>query len=94
MQAVSAAFTSATQAAARRPVSRFEVMWDGANWTDETANLVSHTGALRLAVPSEELVPAGDVGTATVALRNTERRYSWRNTSGALYARIGGAIGL
>jgi hypothetical protein len=94
MQAVSTDLAIAVRDVARRPVAVCEACWDGANWVDESAYLVSHEGALRLAANGDEFIPAGDVGTATIVLRNTDGRFSWKNTTGALYGYIGGAKGL
>lgn len=90
MQEVSSAFTAATQATVRQPVCKVEIAWDGVTWSDETAYVQQHSGTLRLAAPGDELIPAGDVGTATVELSNEGRRYSWWNTGGPLAAWIGG----
>lgn len=104
MQAVSSAFVTACLAAGQTPCHAVEVSWDGegniadsrgaTGWTDESAYLVRHTGILRINPPGDRLVPAGDVGSATVVLDNTTGRFSWKRSDGPLYARIGGAAGL
>ena len=99
MQAVSADFVAAVQAATRSVASVVEVAWDGNTWVDETSYLVSHTGTLRLAAPGDELIAAGEVGAATVTLRNPlvagqGRRFSWRNAAGPLASYIAIPTGL
>lgn len=88
MQTVTQAFTDLCQAPGRRPLSIFEVRWDGLNYTSESAYLVRHSGTLKLAAPGDELLPPGSMNTATVTLRNTDRRFSWLNEAGALWSYI------
>ena len=94
MQTVSAGFTAACSAPVRMPCSIVEVRWNGVNWTDETQYLDKHSGSLRLNSPGQDLIQAGDVGTATIELFNVGGRFSWRRTDGPLYAYIGGAAAM
>lgn len=104
MQAASPTLIAACSAAAQIPCHAVEVSWDSSGlitggrgstgWTDESAWLVRHTGSLRINPPGDRLVPAGDVGNATITLDNTTGRFSWKRSDGALYAYIGGATGL
>lgn len=104
MQAVSPTLTAACSALGQRPCFYAEFSWDdsgnialgrgGAGWTNESSYLIRHTGGLRINPPGERLVPAGDVGRASVDLDNSTGRFSWKRTDGALYAYIGGATGL
>ena len=103
MQTVSGGFTTASQAAVQRPLTYVEVSWDGAgvlsddradtHWTDETPYLLSCTTRMRIEPPGEDLVPAGDIGSADVVLNNLTGRYNWQDTDGAspLTAYITGA---
>jgi hypothetical protein len=77
----------------RYPRTKLEIRWDGANWADESAYLISHSGEMRIAAPGDDLVGPGDIARASVILWN-DGRFSWRRTDGALYAHIGGAAGL
>jgi hypothetical protein len=103
MQSVSAEFTTATNDIARRVVACLEVSWDGtgligaarsaAGWTDETTYMVEHRGSMKINPPGDDLVAAGEVGSATILLDNSTRRFSWLKTDGPLYAYIGGVNG-
>lgn len=101
MQTVSAAMTTACRAAGQRPLFYVEFSWSrtgsigaargGTGWTDESAWLVSSNGQLAINPPGERLIPAGQIGSATVTLHNAAGRFSWQNPAGALYAYIGEA---
>jgi hypothetical protein len=104
MQAVSAAFTAAAQAAGQNPAFYFEVAWTGngaisaarggPGWINETGYVINHSGTLQINPPGESLVPAGEVGNAEIRLSNYQQRFSWQNLSSPLYAHIGGLVGL
>lgn len=104
MQSVSPAFTAACQSAAQQPVSYLEISWDGlgqpgdgrggAHWWDETAQLVEHSGTLRLEPPGEKLVAAGDVGRMTLILDDTAGRYRAADPASPLAPYIGAGRGL
>lgn len=70
---------------------RVQFQWDGTNWTDETQNLLSVSGALET-TPLNETYFAGKqtMQQATIMLANRERRYSVKNTSGPLYTYLQG----
>jgi hypothetical protein len=101
MQTVSAFLTAACSDYGQRPCVYVEFSWDrtgsilgargAAGWTDETASLKSDSGELSINPPGERLVPAGSVGSARIDLFNQAGRYSWQNTTGALYTYIGEA---
>lgn len=77
MQTVSTEFTTHTGQNVRYPVSKFEVQWNGAAWTDESANVVSHNGSMNLQeTGTGELLTGGVTDTASVTLRNVQYRYS------------------
>jgi len=104
MQFASAFFIAACQATGNQPLTYLEISWDGmgsiaaargsAHWTDETAYLVAHRGALKIEPPGENMVMAGDIANVTIELANTTQRFSWLRTDKPLYANIGGAVGL
>lgn len=61
------------------------------SYVNESANLVAASGEMRLAAPDSQITsPRGTVDQCTLTLRNPAGRYSPLNTSGALYASIGG----
>lgn len=95
--AFSAAFQTACMADARTPACKVYIQWDGANWVDETLNLVSHQGEARLSAPDDSaLLGQGTVGSATIALNNRNRRYSRLASGGdaSLRAAFGGRGGV
>lgn len=104
MQTVSSSFVNAVTANVQHPISYLEISWNddidvtdargAANWTNETAYLVSHNGEISIDPPGENIVAAGDVGNLTVVLDNTSQRYSWKNTASPLTAYINTAVGL
>ncbi len=94
MQTVSAEFAAACRTTVRHPVFRVKVNWNDSYYVTETEFVVSHSGALRVGLPGEELVMAGDVGEATVILDNSTGRFSWRDVNCPLYPHIGGASGM
>lgn len=67
---------------------RLEVAWDGVNWTDESAHFLSARG--KFGFSGREVrwlgLGLGNVGRATVELRNAHSRYSPDNPSASLYA--------
>ncbi len=65
------------------------VLWDGVNWTDESANVVTASGELALVAPASAITsPAGTTDRLTLTLRNPDNRYSTLVSSSALYAYI------
>lgn len=72
-----------------------QIDWNfDATYTDESARLVTASGAMRLAAPESGISsPRGTVDQMTLTLNNADGRYSPLNTGGALYADIqaGGA---
>lgn len=106
MQTVSAGFTAAAASTTQQLAYYLEVAWGGVGtvnvtdargavgWTNESAYLLSHSGEIRLNVPGEKLVAAGDIGRLTVVLNNTTQRFSWLNAGAALHASIGGVLGV
>lgn len=82
MQSVSAPFTTATGATYRKPVPKFEVQWNGADWTDETTNVMAFRLAQQIEIPGIDLTPLGTTDAGTVTLRNTAYRYSAWHSGG------------
>lgn len=75
---------------ARIIAGRLYIAWDGTNYVNESAYLVSASGDLRYAAPYSSLVGgAGITGQMNIVLDNASGRFSPLNTSGALYALIG-----
>jgi hypothetical protein len=78
---------------------RLYISWDGSTPVDETANLISARGEMKLVAPGSAVMsPRGIVDTMTLTLFNrkdvsTGRRFSPLNTAGPLYANLsaGGA---
>jgi hypothetical protein len=65
--------------------------WDGTNWTDETANFMSASGALELVPPAEAFQSSRQtIQQCQVVMANKALRYSIENTSSAIYAYISG----
>jgi len=104
MQTVSSEFAAAAASNTQQPISYLEISWneDGdvtdaraaADWTDETAYMISHNGEISIEPPGENLVAAGDVGKLTIRLNNTTQRYSWQNEASPLNFYIDTATGL
>lgn len=96
MQTVSAEFTTHCNQTIRFPATKFEVRWDGSNWTDESAHVVSHSGSVSLDAPGSSLTPTGSTDEATVVLRNYQWRYSALATGGdsSIRSYLTGAAGL
>jgi hypothetical protein len=75
---------------------RLYISWDGSTPVDETANLISARGEMKLVAPGSAVMsPRGIVDTMTLTLLNrkdvsTGRRFSPLNTAGPLYANITG----
>jgi hypothetical protein len=94
MQSVSPELAAAVAETVRWPYCKLEVAWDGTNYVDESAYVLSADGKLRLNEPGDELVKPGEIGTANVTLKNVGGRFSWGDSRSALYANISGALGL
>lgn len=69
------------------------VWWDGITPTDETAYFVSASGGAAL-TPPERMIAGGQgqVDSCTIVLGNHTRRFSRRNTTGALYDHISAGV--
>lgn len=66
------------------------IAWDGTNYVDESAYLISAQGDVRYAAPYSSLVGgAGITDQMVLTLNNSTGRFSPLNTSGALYDNIG-----
>lgn len=77
MQSVSVPFTTASAASYRRPVPKLEVQWDGSNWTDETAYLLSFTLSQAVQRPGVDLGSPEDlIAKGNITLRNVSYRFS------------------
>lgn len=88
MQSVSASFENYTQFKQRSNfATKVEVLWHD-EWVDESSNVVSWKANQRISAQSDELVPAGQIGDATVVLHNKDKRYSWERGDSALAAYI------
>lgn len=94
MQSVSGEFTTHTGQAVREPRMKVEVRWDGAAWTDESANVIGHSGEMGL--DAGGLLLQGRVDEAEVTLWNTSRRYSADASGGdsAIRSHINGVTGM
>ena len=67
--------------------AKVEFQWDGSSWTDETANLVSVSGAYEYFPPGESYQSGKSIiQQATVVLDNKNFRYSSWHPSSILYA--------
>ena len=67
--------------------AKVEFQWDGSSWTDETANLVSVSGAYEYFPPGESYQSGKSIiQQATVVLDNKSFRYSSWHPSSILYA--------
>jgi hypothetical protein len=83
----------------RTVTPRLKIAWDGTNYTDETAYLLTARGEMKLSAPGAAIFsPRGIVDTMTLTLLNekdavTGRRFSPLNTAGPLYTYLqnGGA---
>lgn len=73
---------------------RLRFQWDGVNWTEETANLISANGALET-TPANEAYQGGKqvIQQMTIVLANEAGRYSPYNLQSPLYPHIGGGGG-
>lgn len=69
-------------------VGRLQIKWQGlGSAVDETANLISASGSMRLAPPGVALLAGkGMIDQATFTLHNVDGRYSSLLTTGYLYA--------
>lgn len=77
MQSVSASFITASGANWRKPVPKLEIQWDGSNWTDETAYLLSFTLRQAIQRPGVDLGASDDlIARGHVMLRNVSYRFS------------------
>lgn len=95
MQSVTTGFTDAVMADFRQPGYVLTIKWDGTNWVDETAYLeLDFSGSQAISANTDDLVAPGDVGELSFRLNNFSGRFSFNNTSGALYSYIGGATGM
>lgn len=80
----------------RTVTARLQIAWDGSNYTDETAYMVSARGEYKLTAPGSAIMsPRGIVNSMTLTLLNpkdatTGRRFSPLNETGPLYAYIQG----
>jgi len=90
MQTVSSAFVSTCRAALRHVRARVWVKWDGVTWLEETDRLLTHSGSLNCGLPGSDLVPPGDVGSATLVLQNHDARYDPENGYSPLWEHISG----
>jgi len=83
VQTVSAAFTTHAGLGVHRDACKFEVRWNGTDWTDESTNLLSHDGECKLTeTGTGELSPLGTTDRLTVLLRNHGWRFSPLHTGG------------
>ena len=82
MQSVSAAYTTAAGATVRKPMPKFEVQWDGVNWTDESAYLRAFRVSQALEIPGVDLTPLGTTDAGNVTLSNNTFRYSAWHSGG------------
>lgn len=87
-QSIAGTDLSVTAIATDRKVAyKVEVQWDGTNWTDESARVLSLSGRMSL-VPGGSSRSASSGGVSnflTVTLRNAGNRFSPNNTSSAIY---------
>jgi hypothetical protein len=103
MQVVSPEFEAIAQGTGQRVITHVEISWDetgklsdeygASGWIDETQYLESHEGTMRIEPPGERLVAGGDIGNATVTLRNVNGRFSWRRVDSPLFGYLGGPVG-
>ena len=69
---------------------RLWVDWDfDDDYTEETANMVTASGSLRVVGPDEYLTGGrGQVGSCSITMHNPDGRYSHHNWDGALFANL------
>lgn len=91
MQSIAGTSLAASRTANRASCIKLEVQWDGTNWTDESARIISASGMMQVVKRAEGIagVGAGIASDAILTLDNHDRRYSVWNSGGALYAYIG-----
>jgi len=90
MQSATAPQIAAVEATVREVAAKLSVMWDGSNWTDETAYLITASGNLQATGDNTgpSAIGSSVADTLSFTLNNTTGRFSQNRSDGALYSDI------
>ena len=91
MQDISGTELDASRTANRPSCIKLEVKWNGTNWVDESARIITASGNIQSVKHSEGIagVGSGIADTATVTLDNNGKRFSPWYASSPIYDDIG-----